>query len=367
MRFRTKLAIGLLLIIAGVILSRPVIDYFVNKNTPAGNNQEDELSFERSRVMSPETIIKLLSPQPGSTVLDLGAGFGMYSFRLGQAVGSTGKVFATDVDPKVIAFLNERVREKGAANVIPVKVSGHGVDSFYREHKFDLIFASDVIPEIRSPEKFFDELRPSLKEGTGRLWIVNLRLDPDFTAVEFGDSGTLRNILLPSGVQSTIARRLSSATMQDLAAPPATATPDKVTAAVIADLNRMLEDPTLWPEAREKKWPLNQQDAILREVLTSMLDKKGVFTSQKGVTDETRRVLRLLNRLIIMDLMGSNSWSKAVALNKMSKSQLKPLLDPLTFPTFWGRPTFFDKIGYEVVQEHKTITYCNIWEFKRIR
>jgi protein-L-isoaspartate O-methyltransferase len=367
MRMKTKVVIGLLLIIAGVILSRPVIEFFTQQKPFSGQNPQDQLSSERSRIMSPDKILHLLNLQQGSIVLDLGAGYGMFSFALGRFVGPTGKVFATDVDSQVIAFLNERIRKEGTKNVIPVQVSLQGVDSFYRNQKFDVILASDVVTLMQSPETFFDVVRPSLKEGTGRLWVVNLRLDPDFTTLEFGDSGALRSALLSSGVQSAIVRRLSPATGKALAATSSTPPPEQFTSLVIEDLNKILEDPTLWPEAREKKWPLKQQDANLRDSLTQMIDQKGGFTPRAGISDDTRHLLRLLNRLIIMDLMGTDLWVKAGKLNELSKRQLEPLLKSLEPPTSSGLPPFFGKVGYEMVQEHKNIPYCGIWELKRKR
>jgi 2-polyprenyl-3-methyl-5-hydroxy-6-metoxy-1,4-benzoquinol methylase len=367
MRIRTKVGIGLFLLIAALILSRPVVDALTRQNPLPGNTAQDELSSERVKMMAPDEIVKLLNLPAGSTVLDLGAGFGMYSFRLGRAVGPTGNVYATDVDPKTIAHLNDLSRKEGAVNVTAVQVSGHGLDAFYRDHQFDVIFASDVITEIRSPESFFDALRPSLKAGTGRLWIVTMRPDPDFTSAEFGDPGLFQRALLSGERQSPIVRRLSPAAQQALAAQPTAASAEPFAALALADLNKMLEDPTLWPEAQEKKWALNQQDANLRHVLSEALAKKGLFAAQASVTDDTRRILRLLNRILLLDLLGSDVWCKAIALNKLTQAQLKPLLAPLTFQTFWGRPAFLDEVGYEVVREHTSIPYCCVWEFKRKR
>src|SRR6476619_4955167 len=47
-----------------------------------------------------EHISKLLPPlqiQPGQTVADLGAGSGVYTFRLAKLVGPEGKVYAVDI------------------------------------------------------------------------------------------------------------------------------------------------------------------------------------------------------------------------------------------------------------------------------
>jgi len=303
----------------------------------------------------------------GSAILDLGAGFGLYSFRLGSAVGPSGTVFATDVDGHAIDYLTEHARKKGLTNVVPVKVSCPGFDSFYRVHSFDLIFASDVIGLIRSPEAFFDELRPSLKKETGRLWIITLQPDPDFTIVEFGDPDMLRRALLSGPKQSAIVSRLSEAAREALAAQATTTHLEQMATLVLEDLNKMLADPTLWTESREKKWPLNQRDASVRQTVSQALVKKGAFTSSSGVKDDTRRALRWLNRVLILDLMDNELWGKSNALNKLSKSQLEPFVAQISSGPSWAHPPFFEKAGFECVREHSEMPYCSVWEFKRTR
>jgi tRNA A58 N-methylase Trm61 len=43
--------------------------------------------------MSPAKVVELLNPQPASTLLDLGAGCGLFTFMLAPAVGENGTVF----------------------------------------------------------------------------------------------------------------------------------------------------------------------------------------------------------------------------------------------------------------------------------
>jgi len=54
--------------------------------------------FNRDEWQKPEEVIKALSIQPGDHVADLGSGSGYFTFRLADAVGPTGKVYAVDID-----------------------------------------------------------------------------------------------------------------------------------------------------------------------------------------------------------------------------------------------------------------------------
>ena len=368
----TKTVFGFAALVGLILLLRPITEILFQQKRPPVQSAEDQLSLQRSRIMEPDKVIQLVNPPTGGTVLDLGAGFGMYTFRLGRAVGSAGKVFATDIDSVAITYLSEQVRKEGATNIFPVQVSSHGLDSFYRGHEFDLIFVSDVILLIPSPKHFFDELCNSLKKETGRLWVVTLRTDPDFSDLEFGDAQALYDVLRSPVLKSGFGTRLSASTKETLKA-PLTATNSAVfIAMVLADLNKMLADPTLWPQARDEKWPLNTADANLRDTLSDMLGHRGVFASPSKLTESSRGGVRLLNRLIIADLLRSDLWGKVTGLNTVNKQQLKALLAPIEADeasTFWGfpgHPPFLDN-SYEMVRDHKTLNYCSVWEFRRKR
>jgi hypothetical protein len=160
---------------------------------------------------------------------------------------------------------------------------------------------------------------------------------------------------------------LSEAARLGLDAEPAAPDDGAFAAAAVADLNRLLEDATLWPESQAQQWPLRQQDASLRSALSALLAKRGMFTARSRPDDDARRALRLLNRLLIADLLGSERWGKAIALNTLTPAQLRPLLAPLTFQTFWGRPAFLETVGYEAVGERSENPYCCVWEYRRAR
>ena len=57
---------------------------------------------------------------PGQRVAEIGAGSGYLVRRVARAVGTRGRVYAVDVEPRMLAVLVERLRRGGSDNVTPV-------------------------------------------------------------------------------------------------------------------------------------------------------------------------------------------------------------------------------------------------------
>src|SRR5688572_26860409 len=64
---------------------------------------------EREREEAPSKAIEALDIKTGQVVADVGAGSGYYTVRLAGRVGTSGKVFATDIQPQMLALVRERV------------------------------------------------------------------------------------------------------------------------------------------------------------------------------------------------------------------------------------------------------------------
>ena len=64
---------------------------------------------EREREEEPSKAITALDIKPGQVVADVGAGSGYYTTRLARRVGAGGKVYATDIQPQMLALLQKRV------------------------------------------------------------------------------------------------------------------------------------------------------------------------------------------------------------------------------------------------------------------
>ena len=127
---------------------------------------------EREAEEAPSKAIKALAIRPGQTVADIGAGSGYYSVRLAAAVGPTGRVFATDIQPEMLAL----IRKKLQAQPIPQieLVLGTATESKLPDASVDLALMVDVSHELAEPQVFIRSLRRALKPG-GRLVLIEFR------------------------------------------------------------------------------------------------------------------------------------------------------------------------------------------------
>lgn len=77
-------------------------------------------SADRAAWQKPDEVVAALGLKPGQTACDVGAGPGYFTLRLARVVGADGRVFAVDVEPRLLSLLGERMAEAGLANVTPV-------------------------------------------------------------------------------------------------------------------------------------------------------------------------------------------------------------------------------------------------------
>lgn len=131
----------------------------------------------REQEEQPEAMLDALKIPAGATVADVGAGVGYTSLRLARRVGPTGTVYATDLQPEMLAMLADNARRAGATNVKPLRCTP--TDSKLPEGKVDLAILVDVYHECTDPEGTLKGLRKALKPA-GRLVLVEFRgEDPD--------------------------------------------------------------------------------------------------------------------------------------------------------------------------------------------
>jgi len=127
---------------------------------------------ERLEEEEPETALDVLKIQKGSTVADVGAGSGYMTMRMAKRVGETGTVYANDVQPQMLKFLEQRVNRARVTNVILVQ--GTLDDPKLPSGAMDLELMVDVYHELSQPQAMLHHLRDALKP-TGRLVLLEYR------------------------------------------------------------------------------------------------------------------------------------------------------------------------------------------------
>lgn len=125
----------------------------------------------RDRWQQPEVVMQTLSLKPGDHVADLGAGGGYFTFRLADAVGPTGKVYAVDVDKGNLDYITQRARERGYTHVEPILAEYD--DPLLPEGGVDLIFICNTYHHLKDRADYFASAARYLRPG-GRVVIVDL-------------------------------------------------------------------------------------------------------------------------------------------------------------------------------------------------
>jgi predicted methyltransferase len=127
---------------------------------------------EREIEERPSLAVKLLRIDPGQTVADIGAGSGYYTELLSKAVGPTGKVYATELQPEMLRLLEQRIRRKRLANVETILSTE--TDPRLPASSIDLALLVDVYHEFAQPQAMLQGIRRALKPG-GRLVLIEFR------------------------------------------------------------------------------------------------------------------------------------------------------------------------------------------------
>jgi ubiquinone/menaquinone biosynthesis C-methylase UbiE len=131
----------------------------------------------RRRIQPPDQTAIRHGIQPGMQVLDVGPGNGTYTLGASRRVGPLGKVFAIDIEPKMIARVNKRIEIEGVTN-IDARIADVYQLPFQNDY-FDLIYMITVINEIPDIPKALSEFHRVLKPA-GTLVFSELFLDPDY-------------------------------------------------------------------------------------------------------------------------------------------------------------------------------------------
>ena len=129
---------------------------------------------ERQQEERGDLLLRELGLKPGMMVADIGAGTGYYARRMAPLVGSSGIVYATDVQPEMMKMLEDGAKKAGLTNIKPILGSLKSVN--LPDASIDLAIMVDVYHELEFPFEVIDSLVCALKPG-GRSAYVEYRLE----------------------------------------------------------------------------------------------------------------------------------------------------------------------------------------------
>jgi ubiquinone/menaquinone biosynthesis C-methylase UbiE len=147
----------------------------------------------RDQRLQIDRVMDLLKLTPGKSVADIGAGSGWFTVRAARRIGSGGTVFAEDINPQAIEYIEKRAQTEKLGNV--KTVLGTPDDTRLPPASVDAVMLMKVYHEIAHPIPVMEQLRAALKPG-GLVGIIDRNgngadhgLDRAVVVREMGEAG----------------------------------------------------------------------------------------------------------------------------------------------------------------------------------
>lgn len=147
-------------------------------------------SPERDQYQKPSQVIEALGLKPGMSVADLGSGSGYFTRRFIEAVTDSGKVYAIDVEPEMLAYVKESIEHLHVSYTAEFLLARPD-DPKLPTGSVDLIFLCNVFHHLDDRTAYFSKVASALKPG-GRVIIIDFYHDE-----RSGNVGFPRKHLVP--------------------------------------------------------------------------------------------------------------------------------------------------------------------------
>jgi ubiquinone/menaquinone biosynthesis C-methylase UbiE len=117
--------------------------------------REDKLQINR--------VMDLLAITPGKNVADIGAGSGWFTVRAARRTGDAGQVYAVDINPEAIRYIDDRMQKEQLHNI--KTILGQEDDPRLPANQIDAVLLLKTYHEIAKPVALLRNLRPALRPG----------------------------------------------------------------------------------------------------------------------------------------------------------------------------------------------------------
>lgn len=125
---------------------------------------------ERDAYQKPHDVIMALDLKEGETLADIGAGSGYFAFRFAHHVGEKGRVYAVDINPDMILYMNRRIRDLQLRNVVTVLAPPD--DPLLTDASIDRFFICETWHHIANQVQYLAEMKKMLKPG-GQVIVID--------------------------------------------------------------------------------------------------------------------------------------------------------------------------------------------------
>jgi len=142
---------------------------------PQGQQGLTEAMIKSAAIEVPR-LVELLGLTPGTTIADVGAGFGAWTVAFGKWTGASGRVYATDIGEKQLAFLRGYTKKEGLSNVTVLAGAPHSTN--LPANCCDAVLIRDAYHHLSQPQDILKSMADALKPG-GRLAVIDFPPRPN--------------------------------------------------------------------------------------------------------------------------------------------------------------------------------------------
>ncbi|HEY7099180.1 MAG TPA: methyltransferase domain-containing protein [Terriglobales bacterium] len=127
-------------------------------------------SPDRDQKLQIGRVMDILGITPGKGVADVGAGSGWFTVRAARRVVPSGTVYAVDISPDAIRYIDRGAQNESLSNVKTILSKPN--DPLLPTQAVDAVLMLKTYHEIADPITLLEHLRPALKPGA-RLGIID--------------------------------------------------------------------------------------------------------------------------------------------------------------------------------------------------
>lgn len=108
-------------------------------------------------------VMDMLGIEPGKNVADIGAGSGWFTVRAARRVKGSGSVYAVDINPEAIHYIDQRAKKEQLQNI--KTILSQPDDPQVPANSVDAVLLLKTYHEVAHPVVLLRNLRSSLKPG----------------------------------------------------------------------------------------------------------------------------------------------------------------------------------------------------------
>ncbi len=114
----------------------------------------------RDLIFRPKEVLETVGVKPGFLVLDYGCGPGSYSIPGAELVGKSGRVYALDVSPLAVRWVQRNAAKKELTNIETILSD---CETALPGGSIDIVLLYDTLHDLRNPDDVLREIHRVLK------------------------------------------------------------------------------------------------------------------------------------------------------------------------------------------------------------